>query len=111
MENEREMCRPCGGAAFVRLRNNLFNVETVKSLRLDGSSVCVFMAGGLDARVEYESDADARRVFKAVARLLVAPPCGGGPVLRGDDAAALSAGAELRGGILSRLCGKLGGRE
>lgn len=110
MENVREMRRPCGGAAFVRLRNNLFNVETIQSLRLDGSSVCVFMAGGLDTRVEYESDADARRVFKAVARLLVAPPCGGA-VVRGDDAAALSAGAELRGGILSRLRGKLGGRE
>lgn len=111
MESERELCRPCGGAAFVRLRDNLFNVETIKNLRLDGSSLRVFMAGGLYARVEYESEADARRVFNAVSRLLVAPPCGGGPALRGDGAAALSAGAELRGGILSRLRGKLGGRE
>ena len=102
------MCRPCGGAAFVRLRDNLFNVETIKNLRLDGSSVRLFMTGGLYARVEYESDADARRVFNAVSRLLAAPRCGG-PAVRGDDAAALSAGAELRGGILSRLCGKLGG--
>ena len=57
---------------FVRIKNNLFRVAAIKSVRIEGVSLKVFLLEEMYARVEFDTAEKARACWESLTREMCA---------------------------------------
>lgn len=59
-----------GGCSFVKVRNNLFRAEMIKSVRVEGNSLKFYLVEQMYARVEFDSQEKASECWQSLQRSL-----------------------------------------